>query len=128
MRVVEGKGFLEMMAHLEQGAQSKAHHLGDTQRHDLGKKGLQEKLSEVASLAFTTDIWTSEATEAYITVTGHFVTPSWDLCSCVLSTATFPDRHTSPAIALKLQEIVADFNVNSAKDKAIVHDQAGAIS
>ena len=52
------------------------------------------------------------------------MTPSWDLCSCVLSTAAFPDRHTGPAIALKLQEIIANFKVDSTKVKAIVHDQA----
>ena len=36
----------------------------------------------------------SAATETYITVTGNFVTLKWDLCSCVLHTAAFPDCHT----------------------------------
>ena len=63
---------------------------------------------------------TSAATEV---VTGHFVAPNWDLCSCVLQTAAFPDRHTGAVIAIKLQEIIANFKVEPTKVVAIVHDQ-----
>ena len=57
-------------------------------------------------------------------MTGHFITPHWDLCSCVLETAGFPDHHTGPAIAIKLQEIITNFEVEPTKVVAIVHNRA----
>lgn len=53
-----------------------------------------------------------------------FTLVSEQLCSCVLETTAFPDRHTGAAIALKLQEIAANFKIESKKIIATVHDQA----
>ena len=127
VHVIEGQGFIKLMAYLEPGYKvpSRKHVTSIIrQKHDLGRKKLQERLGEVTSLVLTTDIWTSAATEAYISVMGHFITPYWDLCSCVLETTGFPDHHTGPAIAIKLQEIIANFEVEPTKVVAIVHDQA----
>ena len=71
INAVEGEGFLRMMAYLEPGYKvpSRKHITSIIQqKHALGKQKLQEKLSEATSLALTTDIWTSAAAEAYITV------------------------------------------------------------
>ena len=45
-------------------------------------------------------------------------------CSCVLETTAFPECHTGPAIAIQLQQIIANFKVEPTKVVAIVHDQA----
>ena len=127
MRVDEGQEFLKMLAKLEPGYKvPNRKHITSIikQKHKLGKKMSQERLNDVTSLALTTDIGTSVATEAYIPVTGHFIAPSWDLCSCVLETTAFPDCHTGPAIAIKLQQIIANFKVEPTKVVAIVYDQA----
>ena len=127
MHDVEGEGFLRMIVYLEPGYKvpSRKHITSIIwQKHDHGKEKLQTKLSEATSLSLTRDIWMSTATTAYITMTGHFVTISWDLCSCIFETTAFPECHTGPAIALKLQEIITRFKVDTTKVIAIVHDQA----
>ena len=90
----------------------------------LGRKSFKRTMSNMTSVVLTTDILTSAAIEAYITVTGHFVTLNWDLCSCVLQTDAFPDHYTGAAIAIKHQEIIANFKVEPTKVVAIVHNQA----
>ena len=49
---------------------------------------------EAIIIALTTDIWTSQAVEAYITVTTHYLDPSWKMQSYVLQASAFPERHT----------------------------------
>jgi len=50
------------------------------------KEQLLATLATVQYVAVTTDIWTSRATQAYITVTVHFLTDSWKMESKVLQT------------------------------------------
>ena len=124
MRVIEGQRFLKMLVYLEPGYKVPSwKHITSIiqQKHKLGTKHLQERLSDVTSLALTTDIWTSTATEAYITVTEHFIAPSWNFCSYVLEKAAFPDHYTGPAILLSS---FTNFKVEPTKVVAIIHDQA----
>ena len=69
------------------------------QKHKLAKAKLHETIAAAGKIALTTDIWTSSATEAYLTVTAHYLSPTWDMCSFVLATQTFPEHHTGEAIA-----------------------------
>lgn len=52
--------------------------------------------------AFTTSLWTSKATEAYLTVIYHFITAEWNLVSRVLLTHEMPDTHTGEHAAARL--------------------------
>ena len=66
-------------------------------KHDVGKKHLKKNLKEAFSVSLTTDIWSSLATESYnmyITVSAHYLTLDWDMCSYVLETSGFPEHHT----------------------------------
>lgn len=92
-------------------------------KHEVGKELLCEKLKAASSVALTTDIWTSRATQAYITVTAHYISIDWKLFACVLETKGFPERHTGQAISEKLTEIAQDFALTE-KVTAVVHDQA----
>ena len=96
IRMVECKGFKELLSFLEPGytLPSRKHVRDIIQyKHDLGIKQLREKLSkEAVSVALTTDIWTSSATEAYITVSAHYISPNWEICSYVLVTKAFPEK------------------------------------
>ena len=62
-------------------------------------------MKHLASMALTTDIWTSMATETYMTVTAHYIDPNWKLQNFVLETLSFPERHTGVNIAQKLKEV-----------------------
>ena len=71
MCVIEGQGFIKLMAYQEpvyQTAKSNVHYLNLKQKHNLGKNNFQERLNEVISLAFITAICMSIATEVYITI------------------------------------------------------------
>jgi len=92
-------------------------------KHEVGKELLCEKLKAASSVALTTDIWTSRATQAYITVTAHYISIDWKLFACVLETKGFPERHTGQAISEKLTEIAQHFALTE-KVTAVVHDQA----
>ncbi len=127
VHVVECEGFRDLLRCLEPGytIPSRKHVTKLLRRkHDIGKEQLQAKLGKDAvSIALTTDIWTSSTTEAYITVSAHYTSPCWELCSCVLGTPAFPEQHTGRAIADKLIEIVRGYSL-SEKVSVVVHDQA----
>ena len=57
-------------------------------------------------LAFTTDIWTSRATEAYMMITAHYISDEWKLESNVLCTSEIAERHTGANIASRIQEVL----------------------
>ena len=75
VRMVEAQGFRDLMAYLEPGYRIPCRKQFTKilrYKHSLLKGKLCEKLKETDSVALTTDIWTSAATEAYITVTVHY--------------------------------------------------------
>ena len=126
VRVVEGHGFKDLMHYLEPRytIPSRKHFTKLLRhKHSLGKEKLCSKFEEADSIALTTDIWTSAATEAYITVTAHYLDLEWKLHAFVLQTAAFPERHTGVEIATKLKQICDDFGIGE-KVSAIVHDRA----
>ena len=126
VRLLEGRGFNMLMAHLVPGynVACKKHFTSLLQlKYSTCKGCLRTKLEEPRSITLTTDIWTSRAMEAYITVTAHFFDSSWELNSYVLQTTAFPKCHTRVEIAAKLLDIVNDFNIGS-HISVIFHDQA----
>lgn len=60
---------------------------------------VEKEILNVAYYALTTDLWTSRATQPYMSLTIHFIDEDWKLCSRCLQTAYFPDDHTGAAIA-----------------------------
>ena len=93
------------------------------QKHEVGRELLCEKLKTASSVALTTDIWTGRATQAYITVTAHYIAAEWKLFAYVLETKCFSVHHTGQAISEKLTEIAKNFALTE-KVTAVVHDQA----
>ena len=124
---MEGQGFKDLMKYVEPGYTVPSRkHIGKLlkHRHSLSIEKLKEKLDkEAESVALTTDIWTSVATEAYITVTAHYFEKDWKIQSFVLQTPAFPERHTGTEIANKVKEICDNFRI-SEKVSYILHDQA----
>ena len=57
------------------------------------KEKLMGKLDS-RHVALTSDLWTSQAVQAYLTVTVHFINDEWALESYVLTTTEIPERHT----------------------------------
>ena len=126
IRMVKGEGFLKLMNYLEPDYKvpSRMFITGVIRKkHKTAKEKLQDKLeTEANSIALTTDIWTSSATEAYIIVLAHYISTEWEMTSCVLETPDMPERHTGQNIPDKLMEIVDNWGT-SEKISVIVHDQ-----
>ena len=82
-----------------------------------------EMLKEPLHIALSTDIWTSIATQAYITVIAHFISPNWELNIFLLQAMYFLENHTAENISEKIKEILANFSLDSYRVVAVVHDQ-----
>ena len=126
-RMVEGEGFLKLMDYLEPDYKvpSRKFITGVIhKKHEATKEKLQDKLeTEASSIALTTDICTSSATEAYITASAYYISTEWKMISCVSETPDMPERHTRQNIADKLMEIADSWDI-SEKISVIVHNQA----
>ena len=95
-----------------------------THKFETCKEKLKKRLEDEAPcMALTTDIWTSMATEAYMTVTAHYIDPNWKLQNFVLGTLSFPERHTGVNIAQKLKEVGERWGIIG-KVITVSHDQA----
>ena len=124
---MEGNEFVKLLHYLEPGymVPSRKHVTKMIQKkHASIREKLQAKLDKEAILiSLTTNIWTSAATEAYITVSAHYISPEWKLLSCVLETPGIPERHTGQNIADRLGDIADRWAINE-KVSVVVHDQA----
>lgn len=126
--IVEGEGFKALLKFIEPGYQvPTSTHISKIlqQKHQLGKRVLKEKIQSDADvgLALTTDIWSSCANDAYLSLTGHFLTEQWESISCILSTCPFPGQHTAVNIVEKIKEILETYSIKIDKVVGIVHDQ-----
>ena len=92
-------------------------------KYNLLKKELQASLSS-KNVAFTTDIWTSRVTEAYITLTVHYIDEDWNLKSSVLTTEEMPERHTGVNTTQRIQEVAKEWQIPDSLVSCIVHDNA----
>ncbi|XP_022043243.2 E3 SUMO-protein ligase ZBED1-like [Acanthochromis polyacanthus] len=82
-------------------------------------------LENADSVAITTDGWTSRATQSYLTITAHVITPEWKMASFVLQTRPLFETHTGTNIAQVLREAVAEWKLDRPKHSiAVVTDNA----
>ena len=134
INIVNDEGLRSVLAFLDPGYRPPSHtHIASIVqlRCDELKKKLVDFLADQDSIALTSDIWTSGATQVYSTTTAHFVTvetdekgnQSWTLKTCCLEVALFAGHHTRVRIAKKLQD-VASANHITEKVTTVVHDQA----
>ena len=97
MRIVEGKGFRKLMEYCEPGYTILSRkHLSTMmlERFVKGKALLAERLQvDALSLSLTTDIWTSSSTEAFLSLTCHFLTSQWEFVDRLLTTKCFLEHH-----------------------------------
>ena len=91
-------------------------------RYSKAKEKVSEMLSQVPTVALTTDCWTSGATESFISLTAHYACNiSFTMKSWVLATRQFDGRHTGPHIKTKLEEMMTEWGV-AGKTSTMVHD------
>lgn len=94
---VEGAGFLKFMSVIEPRYEVPSRkHLSAvvTSMYTEAKVKVTEELDAATAVAITADFWTSVATDSYLGVTAHFISPSWQLESRVLQTREMTEQHT----------------------------------
>ncbi|XP_061890314.1 E3 SUMO-protein ligase ZBED1-like isoform X1 [Entelurus aequoreus] len=125
--IVDGKGFRELMNYCEPDYQIPSRETITTRieaRYKRKKAELKARLANT-HVAITTDCWTSNTTESYITVTCHYM-EDWLMRSAVLATESMPMSHTADNLAERLNEIVHAWGLTG-RVIACVHDNASNI-
>lgn len=127
--IANGSGFRDLLNFIEPGYQIPSppflkNAIG--KMHEEERKRLKVYLQTVVPvLALTTDGWTSCANEAFITITGHFITGDWRLVSVVLQITKMEERHTSENLAeYMVSSLIDDWGLKKESICAIVHDNA----
>ena len=77
------------------------------------KMKLQSKLEKQDAVGLTSDFWTSNKNQSYITTTAHYIDTSWILRSTVLATRRLVGQHTGQFISSALDDIRQEFNIHS---------------
>ena len=102
-------------------------HIAEVARRKFsdGKAAIRRYMEAVVEFfAFTTDIWTSLANDAYLSLTCHFTTSRWEMVTCVLATPPFPVKHhTASNIVDKIHEVMEDHGLEKKNLLSVVHDQ-----
>ena len=124
--IVEGNGFRRMMAILEPQYRVPSRKHVTKILHDIYaevKSVVESELSMVADVALTCNFWTSRASDAYLEVTAHYITPTWELKSRSLQTREMKERHTAENVAAELNDVVEEWCFQES-DVAISRDNA----
>ena len=127
LSIVCGDGFQQLLNNIEPGYQVPSHtHITTVcwQIFHTKKEELHETLKGQTYVVLTTNIWTNRATQAYLTVTAHFITAEWKMASAVLQTREMPEQHTGIHISERLKEAASEWGMAQDKVIAVVHDNA----
>ena len=75
-------------------------------------------------VALTTDMWTSEANEAYLGVSYHYLTQDFELVSVCLAVENFSGQHTGVNIASGIRHILSNYAIDKSTVSAVIADNA----
>ncbi|XP_052278728.1 E3 SUMO-protein ligase ZBED1-like [Dreissena polymorpha] len=126
LSIVEGEGFRNLMQIVAPDYKVPCRNTVRSRivlKYESEKEVLSSELASVQSASITTDTWTSNSTESYITVTEHHINSDWDIKSNVLLTRAMPERHTGENLANRLTDCVSEFGLGGKIDTC-VHDNA----
>jgi len=81
---------------------------------------------DVKFCSITTDMWSSPNVDSYMSVTVHYISPTWDRKIVTLDCLPFPEKHTAENIAKIMQRTLDDFSLSD-KLHLIVRDNASNV-
>lgn len=96
--------------------------------YEQAKTTLKDSLESANSVVLTSDMWTARTTEAYLTVSGHFIDQNWQMQACTLETAHVAVQHTADNISELLTKITDDWNITSKVHAVITDNGANMVS
>ena len=81
------------------------------------------EVSKASTVCLTADMWTSINMDAYLAVTGHFITEEVQLKTVLLGVKQFPLSHTAVHIAEAKATLMAEWGIRP-KVRCLVTDAA----
>ena len=110
--VVDGYGFLNLMETAEPRytvpCRRTIMNLIDRKYSDL-KRSVRGSLSGQQCVTLTTDMWTSRAGEGYFSLTAHYITEEFEMCSSHLQCHHLPGVHDHTHISDAISDALADW-------------------
>ena len=91
--------------------------------YESTKEGVMASVRD-KPVSLTTDGWTSLATDAYVTVTAHWISDDWNMYNKVLQTAELKETHTAAHVGACIQRVLDGFGVEGGAVTAIATDNA----
>ena len=91
------------------------------------KNRVQKLLESALFFACTTDLWTSRAHHAYISVTVHYIDGDFCLHSNLLESKEFSDSHTGEHIAEELKGVLEEWKLSLNSLTAFTTDNAANV-
>ena len=88
---------------------------------------LKDQLAKTEHVALTSDLWTSKANEACITITSHFLDENYKLRSYVLETIGYDQDHTGNNLSTYFVAATGKWEIDN-KINPIVTDNASNIT
>lgn len=92
------------------------------------KTKLKDSIESASSVVLTSDMLTSRTTEAYFTVSGHFIDHNWRMQACTLDTVHVAVQHTAQNISELLTKISNDWGITSKVFSVITDNGANMVS
>ncbi|CAB3246549.1 unnamed protein product [Arctia plantaginis] len=109
LQVVENKGFQDYTLALNPNYELPSRKILSEklipEQYSMAKKATQEMLKATDYIALTTDLWTSDSSRSYMTLTIHFINKD-KFKSLTLSTREVKDAHTSENLAHEMRDIL----------------------
>lgn len=131
LSIVENKGFKRLMKFIDPRYELPSRRSITRrlipERCTTERERVKAELAMVEDVSLTTDIWTSSATQGFITVTIHYLNQLWILESTVLETKCIEGDHTSEVIAATLRDIMDKWNILE-KVRVVLSDNAANMS
>lgn len=87
------------------------------------RAGLRKELKG-QFIAITSDAWTSAATEAFLSLTAHYIDEGFQMHTIPLECAAFPGSHTAENIKRKLEQLLGRNDIPMEYVSALVADNA----
>ena len=129
LTVVESPGFRQLVSTLDPRAPIPSrNYLRDNTMIEYYQETsqVQELLGKAECHAITTDLWTSGASEDYLTITAPMISTNFDLLSFVLQTRNVTsERHTAENLNIEFEKALVEWDI---KNPIVVSDNARNIT
>ncbi|CAF0798395.1 unnamed protein product [Didymodactylos carnosus] len=79
--------------------------------YDKTRVEVNRELKSALGICLTTDNWSSDSNQAYITVTAHIITCNYEQKNFVLETIDFTGNHTADRIVQHLQDLAIEWPI-----------------